>query len=92
MKMDGAVMRRAFVAMATLLMAQAACGPLAAQPRQESGIAGVSVFGRPPPGFNPLTASDVALDVFSAAAQPRSRAGGAEALGTARHEPDANCS
>jgi hypothetical protein len=70
MKMDGDVMRKAFVAVATLLMAQAACGPLAAQPRQESGIACVSVFGRPPAGFNPLTASDAELDEYGFPPRP----------------------
>ena len=70
MKMDGDVMRRVFVATATVLMAQAACGPLAAQPRSESGIAGVSVFGRPPPDFNPLTASDAQLDEYGFPPRP----------------------
>ncbi len=70
MKMDGDVMRRVFVAAATVLMAQAACGPLAAQPRSESGIAGVSVFGRPPPDFNPLTASDAQLDEYGFPPRP----------------------
>jgi hypothetical protein len=70
MEMDGAVIRNAFIAMATLLMAQAACGPLAAQPRSESGIAGVSVFGRPPPVFNPLTASNVELDEYGFPPRP----------------------
>jgi hypothetical protein len=70
MKMDRRVMRMVFVALATLLMAQATCGPLAAQPRSESGIAGVSVFGRPPPAFNPLTASNIELDEYGFPPRP----------------------
>ena len=75
MKMDGDVMRRAVVAVATLLVAQAACGPLAAQPRSESGIEGVSVFGRPPPNFNPLTATDAQLDEYGFPPRPNQNLG-----------------
>jgi hypothetical protein len=70
MEMDGAVIRKAFIALATLLMGQATCGPLAAQPRSESGIAGVAVFGRPPPDFNPLTASNAQLDEYGFPPRP----------------------
>jgi hypothetical protein len=68
-------MRKAFVAIATLLLVQAGCGPAAAQPQSETGIAGVSAFGRPPPGFNPLTASDAELDQYGFPPRPNHNLG-----------------